>query len=76
MSSKKESEESRDRKLSSSRVFLCFKQSSPEKVDELYSRIIKAGFEGVRMPWKAFWGQYYSSVLDPDGNQVDIFSAL
>ena len=60
----------------SSGVILCFKQNSPEQVNELYSRITKAGFKGLKPPWDAFWGQRYSSVLDPDGNQVDIFATL
>ena len=57
-------------------VVLCFKQSSPKRVDELYAQITKAGFKGVKSPWDAFWGQRYCSVLDPDGNPVDIFSPL
>ena len=24
----------------------------------------------------AFWGQRYTTVLDPDGNSVDLFAAL
>ena len=60
----------------SSGVILCFKQSSPEQVNELYSRITKAGFKGLKPPWDAVWGQRYSSILDPDGNQVDIFASL
>ncbi len=35
-------------------------------------RIIK----GHVKPWDAFWGQRYASVLDPDGNAVDLFAAL
>jgi uncharacterized glyoxalase superfamily protein PhnB len=27
-------------------------------------------------PWDAFWGQRYATVLDPDGNSVDLFAAL
>ena len=57
-----------------SAVALCFKQDSPEKVNELYVKITEAGFKGLKAPWDAFWGQRYSSVLDPDGNQIDIFS--
>ena len=55
-------------------VVLCFKQSSSEEVERIYNKIVDSGFEGVREPWDAFWGQYYSSVMGPDGNQVDIFS--
>lgn len=57
-------------------VVLCFKQISPQKVDELHKQITAAGFKEIKAPWDAFWGQRYSSVLDPDGNQVDIFAPL
>ena len=58
-----------------SAVVLCFKQDSPDKVNELYVKITEAGFKGLKAPWDAFWKQRYSSVLDPDGNQIDIFSS-
>ena len=57
-------------------MVLCFKQASPEMVNKLYSQIIGAGFSSFKPPWDAFWGQRYTSVLDPDGNQVDIFAPL
>ena len=60
--------------LKGSGIVLCFKQNSPKKVDELYNHIIGLGFKGLKSPWDAYWGQRYSSVLDPDGNQVDIFA--
>ena len=55
-------------------VSLCFKQDSREKVDEVYATITNAGFEGKKAPWDAFWGQRYACVLDPDGNQIDLFA--
>ena len=55
-------------------VSLCFKQESPKKVDEVYAAITKAGFEGQKAPWDAFWGQRYACVLDPDGNQIVLFA--
>ena len=57
-------------------VVLCFKQDSPELVDATFKTITAAGFTSVKEPWDAFWGQRYASVLDPDGNQIDIFAAL
>jgi uncharacterized glyoxalase superfamily protein PhnB len=59
-----------------SAMTLCFVQESPEAVDALYNRILAAGFRSSKAPWDAFWGQRYSSVLDPDGNQIDLFAAL
>lgn len=61
-------------KARGSGVSLCFKQASREKVDELYAAITAAGFQGKKAPWDAFWGQRYACVLDPDGNQIDLFA--
>lgn len=59
-----------------SRIVLCFKQISSEEVNSIYASIVKSGFEGMKEPWDAFWGQRYASVIDPDGNQVDLFADL
>jgi len=59
-----------------SNVVLCFIQDSPAKVDETYNKIIEAGFESMKEPWDAFWGQRYASVKDSDGNQIDLFAKL
>lgn len=61
---------------SGSPIVLCFKKDSPKEVDELFKKIKDDGFEVVREPWDAFWGQRYASVKDPDGNQIDIFATL
>ncbi len=58
------------------RIALAFRQESPEEVDSLYSRLTDAGYEGAVRPWDALWGQRYATVLDPDGNAVDLFAAL
>ena len=63
-------------KSSSSGVIMCFDVEDPEHVDRLYEEIIKAGHKSCKAPWDAFWGQRYCSVLDPDGNQIDIFASL
>jgi uncharacterized glyoxalase superfamily protein PhnB len=57
-------------------IILCFVQKSPQAVDALYGGVLSAGFTGLTAPWDAFWGQRYASVLDPDGNQIDLFAAL
>ncbi len=57
-------------------LVLAFKQESPSVVNQLYDQITAAGFTGLRAPWDAFWGQRYACLLDPDGNQIDIFSNL
>ncbi len=55
---------------------LAFKCDSPAEVDTTYVALIAAGHPSHRAPWVAFWGQRYASVLDPDGNLVDLFAPL
>ena len=55
---------------------LSFACDSPAEVDSVYAALIDAGHEGHLAPWDAFWGQRYATVLDPDGNSVDLFAAL
>jgi predicted lactoylglutathione lyase len=54
-------------------AFLC---DSPESVDETFKQVVAAGFKAGKEPWDAFWGQRYASVIDPDGNSVDLFAPL
>ena len=53
---------------------LCFKQSSVAEVNKLCALLTEANYKVVKAPWDAFWGQRYASVLDPNGNQVDLFA--
>jgi uncharacterized glyoxalase superfamily protein PhnB len=55
---------------------LAFECDSPEAVDELYARVVTAGFDGDKEPWDAFWGHRYAQLRDPDGVQVDLFAPL
>jgi catechol 2,3-dioxygenase-like lactoylglutathione lyase family enzyme len=55
---------------------LAFECSSPSEVDELYRRVVDAGFHGEKEPWDAFWGQRYAQLQDPDGVGVDLYAAL
>jgi uncharacterized glyoxalase superfamily protein PhnB len=55
---------------------LCFKQGSAKDVDQMYATLIHAGFQSVKEPWNAFWGQRYACVADPDKNQIDLFAIL
>lgn len=56
-----------------SMAFLC---DSPAEVDALYKQVVEAGYHGHKAPWDAFWGQRYASVLDPDGNGVNLFASI
>jgi uncharacterized glyoxalase superfamily protein PhnB len=55
---------------------LAFECADAAGVDATFTRVVDAGFQAKREPWDAFWGQRYAQVLDPDGNQVDLFAPL
>ena len=55
---------------------LAFECSSPAEVDEVYARVVAAGFHAEKQPWNAFWGQRYAQLQDPDGVPVDLYAAL
>jgi uncharacterized glyoxalase superfamily protein PhnB len=57
-------------------VALAFACGTPAEVDEVYARVVDAGFEGEKEPWDAFWGHRYAQLRDPDGVPVDLFAAL
>jgi Glyoxalase/Bleomycin resistance protein/Dioxygenase superfamily. len=57
-------------------VVLAFECVSPGEVDKTHARVVAAGFESKKTPYDAFWGQRYATVLDPDGNAVDLFASL
>jgi uncharacterized glyoxalase superfamily protein PhnB len=57
-------------------VALAFACASPAEVDELYTQVVAAGFDGHKEPWDAFWGHRYAQLRDPDGVPVDLFAAL
>lgn len=61
---------------SAGRVALAFGLESPAEVDALFARLTQAGYQGPRGPYDAPWGQRYATLLDPDGNIVDLFAAL
>lgn len=60
----------------SHRTALAFACATPAEVDRTYQVLTEAGYHGHKEPWDAFWGQRYAVVHDPDGNGVDLFSAL
>ena len=55
---------------------LAFACESPAEVDEIYARVVDAGFHGEKEPWDAFWGHRYAQLADPDGVPVDLFAPL
>jgi catechol 2,3-dioxygenase-like lactoylglutathione lyase family enzyme len=63
-------------RVNGNQVSLAFECASPGEVDEVYARVVDAGFEGEKEPWDAFWGQRYALLGDPDGVRVNLFAAL
>jgi len=57
-----------------SALALQFDLASRRAVDDLYARIVAAGYRGELAPFDAFWGARYAEVLDPDGNVVGFHS--
>ena len=57
-------------------IGIAFECASPAEVDEVYSRVTGAGFEGEKEPWDAFWGQRYALLRDPDGVEINLYAAL
>jgi uncharacterized glyoxalase superfamily protein PhnB len=58
------------------RIGLAFLCSSPGEVDERHTALVAAGYESHVDPFDAPWGQRYATVLDPNGNPVDLFAPL
>lgn len=58
------------------RVAVAFGLDSPADVDTMFERLTGAGHAGSLNPYDAPWGQRYATVLDPDGNFVDLFAPL
>ncbi|SRR6266545_8376735 len=61
---------------SAGRVALAFGLDSPATVDAMFERLTTAGYPGPLPPYDAPWGQRYATVLDADGNIVDLFAPL
>ncbi len=55
---------------------LAFACDDPAGVDAAHDELVAAGHRSHLAPFDAFWGQRYATVLDPDGNTVDLFAAL
>ena len=64
------------RRETGNQVALAFECSSPAEVDEVYARVVDAGFHGEKEPWDAFWGQRYALLLDPDGVEINLYASL
>lgn len=57
-------------------VGFAFRCADPAEVDATFTRAVAAGHPAKEEPFDAFWGQRYATVIDPDGNPVDLYAAL
>nr|WP_198357946.1 VOC family protein [Streptomyces fildesensis] len=60
----------------SGRAGLAFTCDGPAAVDKVYADLTGAGHTAHLAPFDAPWGQRYATVLDADGNHVDLLAAL
>ena len=58
------------------RISLAFLCADPASVDATHAALVAAGHRSHVDPFDAVWGQRYATVLDPDGNPVDLFAPL
>ncbi|MQA26099.1 MAG: glyoxalase [Micromonosporaceae bacterium] len=58
------------------RAFFAFEFPSPSEVDAAYQELTEAGHQGLTAPFDAFWGMRHATVVDPDGNGVDLYATL
>ena len=58
------------------RIGMAFACRDAADVDATHDRIVAAGHRSHLAPFDAPWGQRYASVLDPDGNVIDLFAPL
>ncbi len=61
---------------SGGRIGFAFACESSAAVDAMHGEIVAAGHASHLAPFDAFWGQRYATVVDPDGNLVDLFAVL
>jgi uncharacterized glyoxalase superfamily protein PhnB len=64
------------RRETGNQIGLALECESATEVDEVYARVVDAGFEGEKEPWDAPWGQRYAQLRDPDGVPVDLYAGL
>jgi uncharacterized glyoxalase superfamily protein PhnB len=63
-------------RVTGNQASLALECGSPAEVDEVYARVVAAGFTGEKEPWDAFWGQRYAELVDPDGVPVSLYATL
>jgi len=55
-------------------IGFAFRCKGAAEVDRVFATVCAAGYSSKMAPFDAFWGQRYASLLDPDGNPVDLYA--
>lgn len=50
--------------------------NSSSEVDDVINKLKQEGYNIVKEPWDAFWGQRYAIVKDPNGYMVDLYAYI
>lgn len=58
------------------RIALAFLCEGSAEVDRLFLELTVVGARSQLAPFDAPWGQRYATVLDPDGNGIDLFAPM
>lgn len=58
------------------RIALAFDKGTAAEVDAAFAALVDAGYSAHVEPWDAHWGQRYATLLDPDGNSIDLYADL
>lgn len=59
-----------------SKISLCFEFETVADLEAKYAEFIENGFLFKKEPFDAFWNQRYAVVLDPSGNNIDLYCEL
>lgn len=59
------------------RIGFACRAESPAEVDRAYAELVgQYPAAAHTAPWDTPWGQRYATVLDPDGNSIDLYAPL
>lgn len=66
----------RDRTDLKGRVVIGFGVVTRTDVDDMFRKMVSAGYRGLQEPIDAFWGARYAIIEDPDGVAVGVMSPV
>lgn len=60
--------------LTGQRIELAFVVADYHELESICARIEEQGYELIKKPWKAEWGQYYAIIRDVDGHVLSLYT--